>query len=289
MTGEVPSVAGGDGLQANGSYGSSGDAVKVRVDRVSKHFAAVSGEGKVHVVLDELSLDIKPGEFVSLIGPSGCGKSTLLEIIAGLQASTSGDVLLDGRAITGPGPDRPVVFQEYALFPWRTVLDNVAFPLEVAKVRKTERYDQARARLEEVGLGSFADHYPSQLSGGMRQRAAIARALVRDPDVLLMDEPFGALDAITRELLQEQLRALHKLERKTIIFVTHSVPEAIRLSNRIIVMGIAPARLVGVFELAEQGEANQANFISRETAYADVRDAIWGLLREHGAIASRGT
>jgi NitT/TauT family transport system ATP-binding protein len=256
---------------------------KLRIDHVAKAFPIAGRSGRSKTVLRDVCLDVAEGEFVSLIGPSGCGKSTLLEIIAGLQSATRGRVLVDGKEITGPGPDRAVVFQHYALFPWRTVIDNVAFPLEVAGVRKRERRELAEERLKAVGLATFGAYYPSQLSGGMRQRVALARAYVRDPQVLLMDEPFGALDAITRDLLQEQLSALHQVDRKTVIFVTHSVSEAIRLSNRIVVMGIAPADIVKVFDLGDQG-TTAGEFAAREAALIHVRDEIWSLLREHGGM-----
>lgn len=258
-------------------------AAKVRIDDVTKVFPRRDGTGDL-VVIDGLSLGIGAGEFVSLIGPSGCGKSTLLEIVAGLQQATSGTISIDGRAVRGPGPERAVVFQSYALFPWRTVLDNASLPLEIAGVPKADRRARARERLAEVGLADFAGYYPAQLSGGMRQRVALARAFVRDPDVLLMDEPFGALDAITRDLLQEQLGVLHQVEQKTVLFVTHSVSEAIRLSNRIIVMSIAPAVIVGNFELGPRNGSELSDFIDRESTYASVRDEIWDLLRAHGAL-----
>jgi ABC-type nitrate/sulfonate/bicarbonate transport system ATPase subunit len=256
---------------------------KVRIDHVTKSFPRRQGGGE-HLIIDRFSLDIAAGEFVSLIGPSGCGKSTMLEIVAGLQEATSGAILIDGREVKKPGPERAVVFQSYALFPWRTVLDNASLPLEIAGVPRAERRELARKRLVDVGLGEFTSYYPSQLSGGMRQRVALARAFVRDPDVLLMDEPFGALDAITRDLLQEQIGELHQVEQRTVLFVTHSVSEAIRLSNRIIVMSIAPAQIVGEFELGPRSGSTLADFVRREAACASVRDEIWGLLRQHGAL-----
>ena len=254
----------------------------LQIDRVSKHFPVRDAAPKI--VFNDISLDIPAGSFVSLIGPSGCGKSTLLEIIAGLQAPTAGRVLIDGKPISGPGPDRAVVFQNYALFPWRNVLENVALPLEVAGTSRAERHRLAGDRLAEVGLSAFASYFPAQLSGGMRQRVALARAFVRDPDVLLMDEPFGALDAITRDVLQVQLGALHAQEGKTIVLVTHSVAEAIRLSDRIVVMGIAPARIVGVFNLGPREDSSIAAFTTREVQHAHLRDEIWDLLRDNGAM-----
>jgi NitT/TauT family transport system ATP-binding protein len=278
-----PITAGTDARSGQPQTPSGTAPTKLRIDHVAKAFPIAGQGGRAKTVLRDVSLDVAEGEFISLIGPSGCGKSTLLEIVAGLQSATRGRVLVDGKEITGPGPDRAVVFQHYALFPWRTVIDNVAFPLEVAGVRKRERRERAEERLQAVGLATFGKYYPSQLSGGMRQRVALARAYVRDPQVLLMDEPFGALDAITRDLLQEQLSALHQVDRKTVIFVTHSVSEAIRLSNRIVVMGIAPADIVEVFDLGEQAAAG-GEFAAREAAFVHVRDAIWSLLREHGGL-----
>jgi NitT/TauT family transport system ATP-binding protein len=183
--------------------------------------------------------------------------------------------------VDGPGADRATVFQSYALFPWRTVVDNVAFPLEVSGVGKAERRERAVAALRLVGLHKFDDHYPSQLSGGMRQRVAIARAFVRDPEILLMDEPFGATDALTRELLQDHLSKLHLQERKTIVFITHSVAEAIRLSDRVIVLGIAPGRIVGSFALPRGGD-RPTDLAHREIEFAGVRDEVWQLLKRHG-------
>jgi len=254
---------------------------KLGIDRVCRTFAGVGKQGSATVALHNVSLDVRAGELVSIIGPSGCGKSTLLEIAGGLQEPTSGRVLVDGKATSGPGPERAIIFQSYALFPWRSVLRNVAFPLEVGKVPKAEREARAAEALRLVGLTKFQSHYPAQLSGGMRQRVAIARAFVRDPDILLMDEPFGALDAITRELLQEQLSALHLQQRKTVVFVTHSVSEAVRLSDRIVVLGIQPGRVVGSFTLPRD-PGQVADLPQREREFSDIRDELWNLLLRHG-------
>ncbi|MDH7597490.1 MAG: ABC transporter ATP-binding protein [Methanothrix sp.] len=212
----------------------------LEVRSVSKVFDV---DGKTMEVLRDISMSVDEGEFVCFIGPSGCGKTTLLRIIAGLEFPSSGSVLLDGAPIRGPGPERGMVFQEYSLFPWRTVLDNVAFGPEIRGVPKEERYRLAREYLKMVGLERFESRYPHELSGGMKQRVAIARALVNNPKALLMDEPFGALDAQTRNVMQSELLRIWEQERKTIIFVTHSVDEAIYLGDRIIVFSARPGRV----------------------------------------------
>ncbi|HOI58870.1 MAG: ABC transporter ATP-binding protein [Methanoculleus sp.] len=197
-------------------------------------------DGTMTQALEGVNLDIRDEEFICLVGPSGCGKTTLLRIIAGLETATTGSVIVDGRAVTGPDPKRGMVFQEYSLFPWRRVVDNVAFGLEMRGVGKEERRKTADHYIEMVGLSQFRDAYPYELSGGMRQRVAIARALANDPDVLLMDEPFGALDAQTRNRMQKELLSLWEKTKKTIVFVTHSVDEAVYLSDRIVVLAPRP-------------------------------------------------
>lgn len=198
------------------------------------YFDAYAGS---HVnAVQDVSLEVPEGEFVSLVGPSGCGKSTILNLIAGFIPSSSGEILLDGRMVKGPGPDRGVVFQSFALFPWKTVLDNVAFGLKMRGMRKEERDRKAREYLELVGLSHAADRYPNELSGGMQQRVGVARALANDPDVLLMDEPFASVDAQTRMTLQEELTRIWQERRPTIIFITHDVSEAVFLANRVVVL-----------------------------------------------------
>jgi NitT/TauT family transport system ATP-binding protein len=216
-----------------------GQAVDVR--GLDKRF---SRRGADTVVLEGLDLTIAAGEFVSLIGRSGCGKSTLLELIAGLQQPSAGTIEVGGRAVSGPGPDRTIVFQQYALFPWRTALQNVMFPLEMAGAGRAERRRIARERLEVVGLSHAADRYASELSGGMQQRVGLARALACDPQILLLDEPFSGADAITREGLQRLLADLHRRFASTVVLVTHSVDEALRLSDRVVVLGGRPGRIV---------------------------------------------
>lgn len=208
---------------------------------LSKVFAL---EGKAEVVaISRLNLQVNDGEFVSILGPSGCGKTTLLRIIAGLDHASGGTILLNGNPIVGPCPRMAMIFQEYSLYPWKTVMDNIAFGLEVKGIEKKERRGKARELLELVGLQDFASNYPYELSGGMRQRVAVARALAIDPQILLMDEPFGALDAQTRNMLQRELLEIWEKTKKTVVFVTHSVDEAVFLSDRIIVLTARPGTI----------------------------------------------
>jgi NitT/TauT family transport system ATP-binding protein len=209
--------------------------------RVSRTFRATAGQETV--ALADVSLEVRPGEFVCLLGPSGCGKTTLLNMIAGFLPPSTGSVRVNGRQVAGPGPDRGVVFQEYSLFGWLTVRDNVEFGPRMAGVLRADRRRLGERYLALVGLQDVGDKYPFELSGGMKQRVAIARALVTDPRVLLMDEPFAALDAMTRTVLQTELLAIWETERKTIVFVTHNVGEAIYLADRIVVMSARPGRV----------------------------------------------
>jgi len=200
-------------------------------------------DGTTLSAIEDLNLAVHDKEFVCVLGPSGCGKTTLLRMIAGLDTATSGEILLDGSRIAGPDPKIGIVFQEYSLFPWRNVIDNVAFGLEMKGVGNDERYRVAREYLDLVGLAQFAKSYPSELSGGMRQRVAVARALALDPVVLLMDEPFGALDAQTRNMLQTELLGIWEKTKKTIVFITHSVDEAVFLADRILVLTPRPGQI----------------------------------------------
>jgi len=206
-------------------------------------------DGRQMETLRDINLNIGDHEFICFIGPSGCGKTTLLRIIAGLEEPSSGSVFLNGDLIKGPGPERGMVFQEYSLFPWRTVIDNIAFGLELRGVPKKDRLDRAEQYLKMVGLERFSERYPHELSGGMKQRVAIARALVNDPKALLMDEPFGALDAQTRNIMQSELLRIWEEEKKTVVFVTHSVDEAIYLADRIVIMSARPGRIKDVIEI----------------------------------------
>jgi NitT/TauT family transport system ATP-binding protein len=213
---------------------------RVRVEGVSKQYAG--GEGTVQA-LQDVSFDVSDGEFVCIVGPSGCGKTTLFRIIAGLESATDGEVYLSGQRVEEPTADMGVVFQEYHLFPWRTVRGNVAFGLEENGTPAAERRERVDRLIDLVGLEGFADSYPKELSGGMKQRVAIARALAVDPDLLLMDEPFGAVDAQTREMLQDELLDIWRETEKTVLFVTHDVEEAVKLADRVVVMAKEPGRI----------------------------------------------
>ncbi|HUK92483.1 MAG TPA: ABC transporter ATP-binding protein [Methanomicrobiales archaeon] len=215
--------------------------MKLAVRDLSKVF--VTGSGERVPALDGINLTVEDEEFLCILGPSGCGKTTLLRIIAGLDTPTSGSIQVDGEALSGPSRRIAMIFQEYSLFPWRTVLDNVAFGLEVQGMARKERDAAARKYLDLVGLSSFEKNLPYELSGGMRQRVAVARALATEPAALLMDEPFGALDAQTRNLMQIEIQEIRRKTRKTIIFVTHSVDEAVFLADRIVVLTQRPGRV----------------------------------------------
>lgn len=214
----------------------------VVIKDVGRIFPASRG-AKPTVALTPVSLDIAQNEFVTILGPSGCGKSTLLRIVAGLDDPSSGEVLVNGARVTGPGSDRGMVFQSYTLFPWLTVADNIAFGLREKGIAKSARVGIVQDYVRKVGLGGFENHWPRQLSGGMQQRVAIARALANDPAILLMDEPFGALDNQTRGLMQELLLDIWQSERKTVLFVTHDIEEAIFLASRCLVMSARPGRI----------------------------------------------
>ena len=204
---------------------------------------------KTFVAVNNVSLDIEAGEFVTIVGSSGCGKSTLLLAIAGLVATTSGGVSINGKPVKGPGPDRAMVFQDASLLPWRSVHGNVKFGLEMQRWKKDDPSERADRFIRMVGLGKFADYHPHQLSGGMRQRVNIARALAVDPDVLLMDEPFGALDAQTREVMGDELLRIWERDRKTALFVTHDIDEAIFLADRVIIMGRNPGHVKEIMKI----------------------------------------
>ena len=222
-----------------------------------------------------------------MVGPSGCGKSTLLDLLGGLAVPTSGRILLDGRPITGPARDRGIVFQQYALFPWRTAVQNVEFGLDIAGLKSKERRDQARHYLDLVGLAAFADRYPHELSGGMKQRVAIARSLAYDPEVLLMDEPFAALDAQTRETLQGELLRIWRGTGKTIVFITHGIDEAVVLGQRVAVMTSRPGRIKQVIDVPEELHSETEDVRSLPV-FGSVRHEVWSLLREEVLKAQRG-
>ena len=221
---------------------------KIRVDGVSRHFP--SGHGDQLAALENISLEVLPGEFLCIVGPSGCGKSTLLHLIAGLDRPSAGEIWIDGRKVEEPGPDRILLFQELGLFPWLTARENVEFGLRQKGISRRDRREQARYFLNLVHLSQFEEHHPHQLSGGMKQRVAIARALAMRPDVLLMDEPFAALDAQTRDLLHDELERVWRETGQTIIFVTHNVREAVRLGDRVLVLSYRPGRIKTEFSIS---------------------------------------
>ncbi|GJD51435.1 Bicarbonate transport ATP-binding protein CmpD [Methylobacterium crusticola] len=227
--------------------GAPAAAPQIAIEGLSKAFRR--RDGTLHAALSEIALDVAEGEFVSILGPSGCGKSTLLYIVGGFVAPSAGAVRVGGAPVTGPGPDRGPVFQEFALFPWKTVLGNVAYGLRAQGVPRREAEARARALVAQVGLSGFEAFYPKELSGGMKQRVALARTLAYDPAILLMDEPFGALDAHTRTRLQNDLLALWERDRKTVLFVTHGVDEAVFLSDRVVVMTRSPGRIRAVVDI----------------------------------------
>jgi NitT/TauT family transport system ATP-binding protein len=220
--------------------------LKIQIQKVTKTFAP---DARAAPAVVDVDLGVAERELLCILGPSGCGKSTLLNIVAGFIQPTSGTVLVDGRPVTGPGAERGVVFQEYVLFPWLTVAGNVEFGPLLQGVTAAERRTTAARYLELVGLGPHAQKFPVQLSGGMKQRVAIARALANNPAIILMDEPFGALDAQTREVLQDELSRIQRVEHKTILFITHSIREAVYLADRVVVMTSAPGRIKRVFDI----------------------------------------
>jgi NitT/TauT family transport system ATP-binding protein len=249
----------------------------ISIDSVTKVFQDRSRGGGA-VALDDITLSIEANDFVCLLGPSGCGKSTLLNIIAGFEKPTRGRVSIDGEAVTAPGSDRGVVFQQPTLMPWLTVADNVAFHLKLKGVARAERRTCAQAFIDLVGLKGFEAHYPSELSGGMSQRVGIARALIMNPRVILMDEPFVALDAQTRAEMREELVAIWRRQHGTILFVTHSVDEALVLGNRIVIMTRLPGRIrdVVTFDLPRPRDVTGVEFNS-------MKRHLLGLIKEAAA------
>ncbi len=213
----------------------------LKVRGVSRTFT--SENGATTVALQATDLDVAENDFITILGPSGCGKSTLLRIVAGLDIQTTGEVLLDGKPIAGPGADRGMVFQSYTLFPWLTILENVCFGLREKGLSLAQQHEIAQGFIAKVGLVGFEKHFPKQLSGGMQQRTALARALANDPRILLMDEPFGALDHQTRELMQELLLGIWERAQKTVLFVTHDIDEAAFMGSRVVVMSARPGRI----------------------------------------------
>jgi NitT/TauT family transport system ATP-binding protein len=234
--------------------------------------------------IHDVSLDVEQGEFVSVVGPSGCGKTTILNMIAGFIPYSGGEILLDGKPVVGPGPERGVVFQSFALFPWKTVLDNVGFGPKMRGVPKAERDRIAREYLALAGLSHAANRYPNELSGGMQQRVGLARALALDPDVLLLDEPFGALDAITREQLQREIAVILAQSPKTVVFITHNMDEAIFFSDRILVMGTRPGRVIEEVRV-DLPRPREADAVRASREFAAMREHLWSLLSGGGKAA----
>jgi NitT/TauT family transport system ATP-binding protein len=255
----------------------------IRFENVTKVFQA---RGNSVTALDGISIDVPAGEFLVIVGPSGCGKSTLLDLLGGLAAPTAGRILVDGEPVTGPGLDRGVVFQQYALLPWRTAQGNVEFGLEAKHVPRRERPARAREYLALVGLADFHDRYPHELSGGMKQRVAIARSLAFDPGVLLMDEPFAALDAQTRDGLQDELLRIWEKTGKTIVFITHGIEEAVYLGQRVAVMTSRPGRIKQIVEVGVTSRSETEDPRS-DPEFARYRQEIWSLLRDEVNRAQR--
>jgi NitT/TauT family transport system ATP-binding protein len=255
----------------------------IRFDKVNKVF----GQGGANLkVLDDINLEIAEREFVAIVGPSGCGKTTCLRIVAGFEQPTSGVVSLNGKRVTRPGPDRAVVFQHFALFPWKTVRQNLDLGLRNKNLAKNERNELIANALNLMNLESHADAFPHQLSGGMQQRVAIARAYVLDPEVLLMDEPFGALDAQTRIVMQEELVRLARVNPRTVLFITHSVEEAVYLADRVAIMTRRPGRIKELLDVKTVRDAEGWNKFQRiedvmdQESFIHLRTHIWRSLRE---------
>jgi NitT/TauT family transport system ATP-binding protein len=240
--------------------------------------------GRPVLALDRVSIAVREREFLALLGPSGCGKSTLLYLLGGFLKIQQGSITVGDAAVTGPGPDRGIVFQHFALFPWKTVRDNVLYGLEKQGLPREERMERAQRFIDLVHLSGFEDAYPSQLSGGMKQRVAIARTLAIDPGILLMDEPFGALDAQTRGLMQEELLAIWNRSPKTVIFVTHDVREAVYLANRVAVMSARPGRIKEIVDTRFEGIEDYE--VTKSRPFLDMVDYIWGLVRDEAAAAA---
>lgn len=244
--------------------------LKVNIRDLNKVYKGQKGDV---TALQKVNLGIKPNEFVCVIGPSGCGKSTLLNIIAGLESKTYGSIKVDGKEISGPDRNRGVVFQEYALFPWKTVIKNVEFGLKLRGFDKQTRKDKAKEYLELVGLSDFVQSYPKELSGGMKQRVAIARAYANNPEILLMDEPFGALDAQSRVQLQEELLSAWESQRKTCFFITHDVEEAILLGQKIVIMSARPGRIKEIVDVNIPYPRTQE--VTKTKDFFEIKNDIW--------------
>jgi NitT/TauT family transport system ATP-binding protein len=252
----------------------------IEITGLSKTFPARGKDAPVEALKD-VGLSIRDGEFVTVLGPSGCGKTTLLRMVAGLIRADAGSINIDGKTVTAPGPERAMVFQSIALMPWGTVLANVAFGLKLRGVPRSERESRAMELLDLVGLTGFENRLPGELSGGMQQRVGLARALAVDPKILLMDEPFGALDEQTRRLLQEELLQIWETTRKTVIFITHSMEEAVLLGDRIVLMSPRPGRIVDVLPVPlPRPRAAAVDQIEGSAEFAAITAQLWHRLRE---------
>ena len=277
MSSDIAAPAAASGAAAPDAQ--RGDVV-LTVQDLTKVFAR--GSRRV-TALDGVSVSARRGEFLTIIGPSGCGKSTLLHIIGGFERASAGAVVVDGSPVTGAGRDRGMVFQKATLFPWWTIERNVAWPVEVGGASRRQARERATELLELVGLTGFADAYPGELSGGMQQRAALARTLSLEPQLLLMDEPFGALDAQTRELMQEELNRIWQASGTTVVFITHDIYEAVFLGDRVVVMSGRPGRILADVPITLPRPRDAA--IKASQAFADYHGQLWSLLRDEAARA----
>ncbi len=258
-------------------------AAAITIDGVSHFYRPPKGK-PVHA-LDNVSLEVRDREFLALLGPSGCGKSTLLYLIGGFLPIGSGKLTVSGKPVTKPGPDRGIVFQHFALFPWKTVLQNVLYGLENTGVPRQERREKAEHYIKLVHLDGFQDAFPSQLSGGMRQRAALARTLAVDPDILLMDEPLGALDAQTRGIMQEELLSIWEKTQKTVVFVTHDVREAVYLAERVVLMSARPGRIM---EIVDTRFADRGPSVMDRPEFTEKASYIWNRIKGEAVLADVG-
>jgi NitT/TauT family transport system ATP-binding protein len=257
----------------------SGQA-QIVIDRVNHTYRPQ--RGRTVLALSDISLEVRPREFLALLGPSGCGKSTLLYLVGGFLPIEAGRISVEGKPVMAPGPDRGIVFQHFALFPWKTVRGNILYGLERQNLPRAEREKRAQAFIDLVGLSGFEDSYPSQLSGGMKQRTAIARTLAFDPSILLMDEPFGALDAQTRALMQTELLSIWQRTPKTVIFVTHDVQEAVYLADRVAVMSARPGKIKAIVETKF---SHRDPGLLRSKEFVEKVDEIWNLVRDEAIKA----
>jgi ABC-type nitrate/sulfonate/bicarbonate transport system ATPase subunit len=270
-------------VPSRGQPAADGRAIRLAASGVTKHFW-IDAQPEPVVALSDVSLKVADGEFVCIVGPSGCGKTTFLNIVAGLIPYTAGSISIGGHAVDGPGRDRAVVFQQSSLLPWRTTLDNVLYGMQLhRRFAADEMQDRARRYIDLVGLGGFEKHYPTELSGGMQQRVNLARALATDPEILLMDEPFAALDAQTREFMQAELLRIWQKAGKTVIFVTHQIDEAAFLADRVVVFGTRPGRLKA--EFAVPFARPRTLGIKRAPEFLVLLDQIWQIIEEEASRA----